>query len=76
MTHNIVANLEYVMGHLRYGYLHLNLDEDEYQEFMTMSKEEKKDFIWGKGDIIIDDYEIDDTGDIDEVYIDGKRVNL
>jgi len=41
-----------------------------------MSKEEKKDFIWGKGDIIIDDYEIDDTGDIDEVYIDGKRVNL
>ena len=34
-----------VMGYLRYGHYTLNLTEEEYKEFESMSDDEKKDWI-------------------------------
>lgn len=70
MTHKIFvnANAEYVMGHLRYGHYEgtLDLTDEEFKEF----KENPTDFL-NKHDchydfeFFIDDWEIDDIGDME-----------
>lgn len=62
--------LEYVMGHLRYGHKEgvLELTEEEFKEL----QEDPLDFIYNQDilcdlDLIIDDYSVEDYGNIVEV---------
>ena len=60
----VTADLSYVVGHLRYGHYELELSDEEYEEFKKMSKEEKKDYICDCGEIVIDDYDLNDYGEL------------
>lgn len=58
----IIAQTEYICGHLRYGHFELDLSDEDYEKFKTLSKEEKDEWITGEGNLIIDDFELDDYG--------------
>lgn len=62
----IVADTEYVCGHLRYGHYELNLNEEEYNEYKNLSEEDKISWIEDRN-FIVDDCEIDDIGSITEI---------
>lgn len=62
----IVADVDYVCGHLRYGHYELELNDQEYKEYKSLSEEDKISWI-EDGEFIVDDYEIDDIGTITEV---------
>lgn len=64
----IYAPLDYVAGHLRYGHREgtVNLTDEEFDQFKT----NPKNFIYDNDvelDLVIDDWEIDDDGEIDRV---------
>ena len=54
------------MGHLRYGHYTLNLTEEEYKEFESMSDDGKKDWI-KDGDFTLDSFSVDDR-ELDDDY--------
>lgn len=66
MNKTIIANIDYIVGHLRYGHFELNLTDKEYSKFISLSKEEQEDWV-RDGELIIDDYELDDYGDITSI---------
>ena len=64
----IYAPLDYVAGHLRYGHKEgtVNLTDEEFEQF----KANPKNFIYDNDvelDLLVDDWEIDDCGEIDRV---------
>ena len=65
--HTIYGDLDYVQGHLRYGYLELHLDDEAFEEFKSMSEEEQKAYLNDNGNLIVDSYEVDDWGDIIDI---------
>lgn len=64
----IIAVLDYVTGHLRYGSITAKLSDEEYKEFKTLSKKEQKDWFMDIGSLTVD-YEIDDTGSICDMIV-------
>ena len=62
----IIADIDYVVGHLRYGHYELKLNDEEYNEYKNLSEEDKISWI-KDGDLIIDDYRIYDIGPITEI---------
>ncbi len=67
----IIAPVEYVMGHLRYGHYEgeLELTEEELEEINKdpdLLKEYNLDFV-------VDDYRVEDIGRIDADSIDFKE---
>lgn len=62
----IIADVDYVTGHLRDGHYELNLNEEEYDEYKNLSEEDKISWI-EDGDFIVDDYKIYDIGTITEI---------
>lgn len=71
---HIYAPVDYLAGHLRYGHFEgdLELTDEEFVKF----KENPVDFIndgrcYFDLGLIVDDYEIDDYGDID--YVDYEE---
>lgn len=62
----LVGDFDYIQGHLRYGHSQVEVDE----EFVKNStKQQLKEYLDNNGEIIVDDYEIDDCGDITDVRI-------
>lgn len=69
---NVTAETEYVMGHLRGGYYNgdLELSEEDYQIFrkdplaFLLAHQD----LWEDWSFKVDDYEIDDIGDVWQVY--------
>ena len=67
----IDAPLDYVAGHLRYGHLEgiVEMTDEEFERF----KEDPINFFYdneyecNRLDLIIDDFEVDDRGPINEV---------
>lgn len=55
------------MGYLRYGHYTLNLTEEEYKEFESMSDDEKKGWI-KDGDFTLDSFSVDDR-ELDDDYM-------
>jgi hypothetical protein len=51
---------DYVQGHLRYGHFEATIPEEDIAKFKEMSDDEKKEYVREAGELIIDDYEIDD----------------
>ena len=57
----ITADVDYVMGRLRYGHYEGKLTEKQYQEYLSLTLEkDSKDFIRDMCELVIDSYCIDD----------------
>jgi len=65
----IIADVDYVIGHFKYGHFELEVNDEEYEEFQTYSDEEKKEYIGENGDLIIDDYVVDNLGNITNIRV-------
>lgn len=65
----VYAEIEYLMGHLRSGHFELQMNEEEYKEYETYTDKEKEEYIFENGDLIIDDYEVDDYGPISNIKV-------
>lgn len=65
----VCANLEYLTGHLIRGHIELQMDEEEYKEYESYTDKEKEEYIFENGDLIIDDYEINDYGPISNIRV-------
>ena len=65
----VYADLKYLMGHLRYGHFELQMDEEEYKEYESYTDKEKEEYIMENGDLVIDDYEVDDYGPISDIKV-------
>lgn len=55
----IILNCDYVQGYLRNGHFELELDNEDFKKFQSLSKEEQLDWI-KDGKLIIDSYSVDD----------------
>ena len=62
----IIADIEYVSGYLRRGHYELKLNDEEYNEYKNLSDEDKISWI-EDGNLIIDDYRVEDIGEITEI---------
>jgi hypothetical protein len=62
--------LEYIMGHLRYGHLEYEVDADTFEEAM----ERIMDGLEDDYELIVDDWEVSDYGDVD--YDDAKVISV
>lgn len=62
----IIADVDYVIGHLRHGHYELYLNDEDYKEYKNLSEEDKISWI-EDGNFIIDDYRINDIGTITEI---------
>jgi len=62
----IIADVDYVTGHLRYGHWELELSDKEYEEYKNLSEEDKVSWI-EDSNFIVDDYRIYDIGTITEI---------
>lgn len=62
----IIADVDYVIGHLRYGHYELKLSDEDYKEYKSLSEKDKISWI-EDGEFIVDDYRIDDIGLITEI---------
>ena len=62
----IIADVDYVNGHLRYGHWELKLNDEEYNKYKNLLEEDKISWI-EDGDFIVDDYRIYDIGTITEI---------
>ena len=60
----IIANVDYLCGHLRYGHFELYLTDEDYKKFKELSEEDKISWIKDDGSLIIDDFELNDYGDL------------
>ena len=63
----VCADLKYLTGYLRYGHIELPMDEKEYKEYESYTDKEK--YIIENGDLIIDDYEVNDYGPISNIRV-------
>ena len=63
----IIAEIDYINGHLRYAHYELNLTDEKLEEFKNSPKEEQQQWIADEGDLIIDDYYLNDIGEITKI---------
>lgn len=61
MKFRVSADVGYVMGHLRYGHLERVFEVESEEQLKEMMKD--PDFKYNL-ELVIDDYEVDDFGDI------------
>lgn len=66
----VTADLDYVSGHLRYGHLEGVVEAESEKALKEMMKEEN---FARHLDIFVDDYSIDDYGDIGEYEYEEMR---
>lgn len=45
------------------------MDEEEYKEYETYTDKEKEEYVFENGDLIIDDYEVNDYGPISNIRV-------
>lgn len=72
--YKLSVDVSYVQGHLRYGHLELELSEEEYKEFTTLSESDKK-IMLRDGEMVVDEYEVYDYGDfeMDTLYVEESK---
>ena len=66
----VTANLEYVAGYLTYGHFEAELSDEELEEFKKMSEEDQREYIYDNGHIIVDDYDVNDYGEMTDIEYD------
>lgn len=65
--HTIYGDLDYVQGYLRMGHLEMELNDEDFEKFKSLSLKEQKEWLRNKGRVNIDDFSIDDIGSITEI---------
>ena len=69
----VIGNVDYIDGYLRYGHFELDLDNEDLEEFKKLINEEKIQYLKENGILIIDDYRINDYGEITDIeYYENK----
>lgn len=68
-TYTISAQYGYIVGRIRYGHIEMALSESDYKEFLNLTPEEQKNWLKDEGEIIIDDFDIEDLGSLDNIEI-------
>lgn len=69
----VIGNVDYIDGYLRYGHFELDLDNEDLEEFKKLINEEKIEYLKENGILIIDDYRINDYGEITDIeYYENK----
>ena len=63
----ITAQVEYVAGHLRYGHYEVDVTDTELENFKELPRDIQEEFIKDNGEFLLDDYSIEDMGDIYEI---------
>lgn len=65
--HIIYGNLEYIQGYLRTGHLEMGLNDEDFKKFKSLSLKEQEEWLKDEGHTVLDDYAVDDRGDITEI---------
>lgn len=65
--HTIYGDLDYVQGYLRMGHLEMELSDEDFEKFKSLSLKEQKEWLWDKGDVEVDDFRVEDIGSITEI---------
>lgn len=65
----VIADLDYICGGIRTGYIEYNVPDNFKDEFLKMSEKEQEEHIFNRGVIKIDDFDIDDVGNIINIQI-------
>ncbi len=65
----ITGEVDYVQGYLRYGHYEMLLDEKETEKFNQLSNEERAEYLREVGQLIVDDYSVDDVGNIESIEV-------
>ena len=69
MKYNVHADCDWIQGHTRWGHYEGELTEEEYQEYLSLSDEEKIEYIRDRCALIVDDTELDDCADPTNIQI-------
>lgn len=59
------ANLDYVDGHLRYGYREMTLTKEQLEVFEKLPEEKQIEWLRDGGVTIVTDYEVNGYGGLD-----------
>ena len=65
--HTIFGELDYVQGYLRYSHLELELNNEDFEKFKSLSLKEQKEWLWNEGAVKVDDYRVEDCGSITKI---------
>lgn len=65
--HTIFGDLEYVQGYLRMGHLEMELNDEDFEKFKSLSLKEQKEQLWDEGDVKVDDFRVEYCGSITEI---------
>ena len=65
----ITAEVDYVNGYLRYGHWELSFEGKKLEEFLSSSKKDQESWLTENGSFVLDDYEVNDYGDLQEIKI-------
>ena len=63
----VTANIEQIQGHLRYGHYEVFVPGEEEDAFKLLSREAQIEYIEDNGHIVIDDFTIEDYGEITNI---------
>ena len=65
--HTIFGDLDYVQGYLRMGHLEMKLNDKDFEKFKSLSLKEQKEWLRDEGSVEVDDFSVDDIGNITEI---------
>lgn len=65
--HTIYGDLDYVQGYLRMGHLEMELNDEDFEKFKSLSDKEQKEWLWDEGSVEVDDFRVEDCGSITEI---------
>lgn len=67
--YEVTANLDYVDGHLRYGYKQMFLSEEEVKRFNALEEIAQSEWLRDSGEVIVTDWEINGYGGLDDIEV-------
>lgn len=67
--YNVTSSVDYVSGHFRYVHFEASLSEEYYQDFSKLTLRGQQEYLVDVGDLVIDDWEVDDLGDLQEIIV-------
>ena len=65
--HTIYGDLDYVQGYLRMGHLEMELNDEDFEKFKSLSLKEQEEWLRDEGHVEVDDFSVDDIGSITEI---------
>ena len=65
--HTIYGDLDYVQGFLRCGHLEMELNDEDFEKFKSLSLKEQEEWLWNEGQVEIDSYSTEDCGSITRI---------